>query len=45
MQSVMACDKVVVMDKGRILEQGEPRSLLAHQSHFAQLYHAQSSSR
>ena len=44
LQSVMACDKVVVMDRGQILEQGEPRSLLAHNSRFAQLHRAQCSS-
>lgn len=37
--TIIEFDKVVVLDDGRIVEQGDPRELLRHtNSRFAQLY-------
>ncbi len=42
MESVLACDRVVVMDQGRVMEQGPPRELLMDgASHFARMHRAQ----
>ena len=42
MESVLACDRVVVMDQGRVVEQGPPSELLRDgASHFARMHRAQ----
>ena len=42
LDSVMGCDKVVVLDRGRIVEIGNPRSLIADPGgSFAELHKAQ----
>ncbi len=39
LDAILECDWAVVMDKGKVVEQGPPQELLKHQSHFAAMYH------
>lgn len=41
LESVMGCHKVIVMEHGRIVEEGSPRELTRVRSKFAELYRAQ----
>jgi ATP-binding cassette subfamily B protein len=38
LSTVKAADRIVVMDKGRIIEEGNHNSLLEHSGHYAMLY-------
>ncbi|KAL0039364.1 hypothetical protein WJX79_004967 [Trebouxia sp. C0005] len=38
LDAILECDWAVVMDKGKVVEQGSPQELLRHQSHFAAMY-------
>jgi ATP-binding cassette subfamily B protein len=38
LSTVKAADRIVVMDKGTIIEEGNHRSLLEHSGHYAMLY-------
>ena len=41
LDTILDCDWAVVMDQGRIVEQGQPQQLLARNgSHFAAMYQA-----
>ncbi len=33
-----AVDRIIVLDKGRIIEEGDHRSLMAHGGYYAELY-------
>lgn len=39
LDAILESDWAVVMDKGKVVEQGPPQELLKHQSHFAAMYH------
>jgi ABC-type multidrug transport system fused ATPase/permease subunit len=40
LETTLECDKIVVLGKGRVLESGNPRHLLAREhSEFRRLYH------
>jgi len=38
LDAILECDWAVVMDKGKVVEQGSPQELLKNQSHFAAMY-------
>ncbi|DBA85738.1 TPA: hypothetical protein ACH3X1_005304 [Trebouxia sp. C0004] len=38
LDAILECDWAVVMDKGKVVEQGSPQELLKRQSHFAAMY-------
>ena len=44
MRTVMAADKVVVLDGGRVVEQGSPSKLLERDGLFARMVRLQSQS-
>ena len=45
LEAVMGCDRVVVMEQGSIVEEGDPQELLQQpHSHFAALQRAQGGS-
>ena len=44
MRTVMAADKVVVLDEGRVVEQGSPQELLAANGLFARMVRLQTES-
>ena len=39
--TVRLADRIIVLDQGRIVEEGTPKELLARQGRYAQLYHLQ----
>jgi subfamily B ATP-binding cassette protein HlyB/CyaB len=41
LSTVQGCDRIIVMDKGRIMEQGTHAQLLAKNGYYAQLHHYQ----
>ncbi|HVC28912.1 MAG TPA: lipid A export permease/ATP-binding protein MsbA [Gammaproteobacteria bacterium] len=41
LSTVERADRIVVLDKGRIIESGRHSELLAHNGHYAMLYHMQ----
>lgn len=43
LDAVLDCDWVIVMDQGRVVEQGSPQELLNSQTHFAAMYQASGS--
>ena len=38
LSTVKACDRILVLDHGRIIEQGSHEALMAHGKHYADLY-------
>ncbi len=45
LDAILDCDWAIVMDQGRVIEQGPPQQLLKNsQSHFASMYRASGSS-
>ena len=44
MRTVMSADKIVVLDGGRVVEQGSPAELLAANGLFARMVHLQTAS-
>jgi subfamily B ATP-binding cassette protein MsbA len=40
LSTIQSADKIIVMDKGKIVEQGNHESLLALNGHYAKLYHS-----
>ena len=38
LSTVRAVDRIIVLDKGRIIEEGDHRSLMAHGGYYAELY-------
>lgn len=41
LSTIQQADKIIVLDKGRIVEHGTHQQLLAHNGHYAQLYRIQ----
>ena len=41
LSTIINCDKIVVFDKGKIVEQGPHKELLSHQNYYANLYNLQ----
>ncbi|MGH8282662.1 MAG: lipid A export permease/ATP-binding protein MsbA [Gammaproteobacteria bacterium] len=41
LSTVERADKIIVLDQGRVIESGRHAELLAHNSHYARLYHMQ----
>ena len=41
LSTVERADRIIVLDQGRILESGRHAELLAHNGHYAMLYHMQ----
>ena len=45
LSTIIDADEILVLDHGRIVEQGTHEALLAHDSHYAELWRAQQKQR